>query len=222
MMIQQHHLDHQQQHSSFPSNITYVSTSNNISSSLSSADSRNLQLRIIGGNRAGRDEYPSFVFASCGGTLIAHDLVFTAAHCYASIRMAGRVYVGDNRIGRGKAIRVTKVHRHPNYNEETFKYDIAIIKLRCSSKAPVQILNTDPTLPPADGADVTVIGYGTTRSGGSLSQNLQKVTVQTVSNSKCSKSYKLDYTIYNKRMLCAGDILHGNKDSCQVCKDQFF
>jgi hypothetical protein len=88
---------------------------------------------------------------SCTGTLIAPDLVLTAAHCVAAPgAMAGRSFVPGLELDRGLSHAVSRrILRHPAYDLVTgdarFRYDIALIEL-ATPISPAQV----PPLPVRD------------------------------------------------------------------------
>ncbi|XP_037089451.1 trypsin alpha-3-like [Pollicipes pollicipes] len=69
---------------------------------------------------------------------------------------------------------------------------------------------------PSDGTACLVLGWGTTRSGGSTVRRLQMALVTTQSRDRCAEAYRAQhYNIYDT-MLCAGG---GARDACQGDSD---
>lgn len=93
------------------------------------------QLRIIGGKLADEGEFPDCVAVGsasrfcCTGTLIARNVVLTAAHCVLG-GCADRVYFGNNsnQPGKGRIIQALAL-KHPDYNQFTSRNDVALLIL---------------------------------------------------------------------------------------------
>jgi len=188
---------------------------------------RELDTRIVGGYPAAKGRYPYFTavrffeasrpgyYASCGGTLIAKDIVLCAAHCYdsANFNLATslvRVSIEDksNSTGYYQAY-MEKVIPHPSYNSATENNDVLVIKLKTAitQVAPVA-LNTNSAVPAVGAAEI-VFGFGTTSSGGTSSNVLLEVGQNAVSYTTCNNYYGY---IFDAGMICS---YSAGKDSCQ-------
>ena len=188
---------------------------------------RELDTRIVGGYPAAKGRYPYFTsvrfylasstgsYSSCGGTLIAKDIILCAAHCYDSTDFSlasSFVRVGienkSNSTGYYQAY-MEKVIPHPSYNSATFKNDVLVIKLKTAitQVAPVA-LNTNSAVPAVGAAEI-VFGFGTTSSGGSTSKVLLEVGQNAVSYTTCNNYYGI---IFDAGMTCS---YSAGKDSCQ-------
>mmetsp|Transcript_11758 Transcript_11758/g.22568 ORF Transcript_11758/g.22568 Transcript_11758/m.22568 type:complete len:532 (+) Transcript_11758:102-1697(+) len=177
-----------------------------------------LDFRIVGGEAAFPDEFPWFASSIngslCGASFVGGNVLLTAAHCSRAFLVGSDVYVKAYRFqssSRGAIRRtITKTVRHPKYNSGSFDYDFMLIQLDdpVEDITPVQ-LNKDSAVP-EDGGSVTVMGFGTTSEGGSISRELLKVEVKKDPRSVCSASYFSSYD--DAVMLCASD---PGQDSCQ-------
>merc|ERR1712071_283624 len=98
---------------------------------------------------------------------------------------------------------------HPKYCASCVDNDYMMIKLKQSSKYGTVTLD-DGSANLEDGADVTVMGWGATSSGGQLSNVLLEAETDIVSNTKCDSDYSTEEITSN--MLCAA---REGIDSCQ-------
>ncbi len=180
--------------------------------------------RIINGVETDNDEYPFAVSLQdstghfCGGSLIAKNVVLSAAHCQGGDYdiALGRHDVSEG----GQVIQIARELPHKKYNDATTDNDFMLVFLKDPAelkKGEVGLvkLNNDASLP-AEGDDVTVMGWGVTNTNtGSLSDVLMEVDVSVITNDECdassdgSDSYKGQIT---ENMLCAMD---KGEDSCQ-------
>jgi len=156
---------------------------------------------------------------SCGASLVAPNLVLSAAHCagvsggvrIGSISANGLYGGADGPPGVERSIAEKIVH--PQYDNNALLNDFMLLQLDqdvdTETYPPIE-LNFDPQ-EPADEDMLTVIGFGTISSGGSQPNELLKVDVPTVSHGTCSSQYSgLDEDVH----LCAG-LAEGGADSCQ-------
>ena len=162
--------------------------------------------KIIGGEVAGDDTWGWAVSIrsnnkhTCGGSLIAPNLVLTAAHCFASVKDISRYSVtsASTRLSIVRQQRsIAQVLVHRQYRSNTFENDIAAIRLSspldmndrsiavlCSSKK----ITKDYT----NGSTVVAIGWGVFSSDEVISDALRQVTLKTVpnQNSICPRSIR--------------------------------
>lgn len=175
--------------------------------------------RVVGGSEVyPRNRYPYMVslvkygVSVCGGSLLAPNVVLTAAHCKGHI---DEVRIGLYDIGRGSTDRYESfsfTHTvHPYYRRRaTSDYDFMLLKLNGSSSyPPVPIL--DPMHAElAPSTPMAVIGWGTTRYGGKRSQTLLEARVDHVPYQDCAAAYGAG--ALTDSMLCADG---GGADACQ-------
>jgi secreted trypsin-like serine protease len=187
---------------------------------------------VIGGHQADAGEYPFMVALLkrnvanrfdaqfCGGSLVDTDVVLTAAHCVVSTP-ANRldVLTGTNRLapGGGERIHVAAVHVHPGYNARTSGNDIAVLELsEPSSSTTIPIIHAGDFDLWDPGTIATVIGWGDRDRRANQTNfpvNLYEVDLPILSNAQCSNAYGAGYL--KAKMLCAGDLQNGGRDSCQ-------
>ncbi|KAF0704268.1 Aste57867_7397 [Aphanomyces stellatus] len=175
------------------------------------------EIEIVGGTEAavGKHLYVTGLRQTatksdqCGGSLIAPNVVLTAAHCtghglnYVSI---GTHYLSGTQDG--EQIMVKQEIKHPQYDSSTESNDFAILLLeRNSTIAPVQVSFDNVT----EGTPTIVRGWGTLSSGGSQPNVLMEVEVDALNNTKCAQL--LAPNTVDDTMLCAGGKL--GEDSCQ-------
>ncbi|GAA2247998.1 serine protease [Streptomyces ruber] len=178
---------------------------------------------VVGGTTTTASAYPyvmQITTASqsqfCGGTLVAPDKVVTAAHCMVGRSTSSTRVVGGRTYRNGSDGTVAQVSRiwiHPSYTSATRGYDVAVLTLSSSmpyTTAPY--VSASQTGVYAAGTTARILGWGTTSSGGSSSNQLRTATVPTVSDSSCSSSYGSSYKASD--MVCAG-YASGGVDTCQ-------
>jgi secreted trypsin-like serine protease len=195
---------------------------------------------IVGGNTAPAGKWPwqvallfnrpnfsNFDNQFCGGTLVGELFVVTAAHCITenngsvSAGTSIRVLTGTQTLSKipgqnagGVRREIQQIVRHPQYNDNTADYDIAVIKLKTPATgiqtARLLTVAQEPTLA-ATGNLSFVTGWGDTESVPTFPAQLQQVQVPIVSREACKNSYGNDI---KPRMICAG-LPEGGKDSCQ-------
>ena len=188
---------------------------------------------IVGGTVAPADKWPwqvallwsgeprNWYAQFCGGTLVHERFVVTAAHCVTAGN--GRIYRGasiqvltgtqslNNNSGDRRA--VEQIIRHPNYNDDTANFDIAVIKLRTPAtgiKTARLISKAQETTLAAAGDWSYVTGWGDLGNG-SFPSALHQVRVPIVGHQQCDAAYDGAIT---STMICAG-LVRGGKDSCQ-------
>ncbi|MEU8888255.1 serine protease [Streptomyces sp. NPDC048442] len=167
---------------------------------------------VVGGTRAAQGEFPFMVRLSmgCGGSLLAKDIVLTAAHCVdgsgdnTSITATGGVV--DLESPDAIKVNSTKVLQAPGYNGRG--KDWALIKLAKPIDQPTLKLATDASL---NSGDFTIAGWGADKEGGSQQRYLLKANVPFVDDATCTKAYG---DLIAGEELCAG-LPAGGTDTCQ-------
>ncbi|ELS57639.1 S1 family peptidase [Streptomyces viridochromogenes] len=179
--------------------------------------------RIVGGTTTTTTAYPFMMQITdasqnqfCGGTLVSANKVVTAAHCMVDETTSSVRVVGGrtHRNGtNGTVSRVSDIWIHPDYTDVTQGNDIAVLTLSASMPyTPASYVDPSDTGVYATGTTARIVGWGTTSSGGSSSNQLRTATVPVVSNSSCASSYGSNFIASD--MVCAG-LTSGGVDTCQ-------
>lgn len=123
------------------------------------------------------------------------------------------VRVGGTRLDGSDAAfyDVLLEYPHPDYQANPSMNDIMLVKLTQAVDTTLQSIQLDPNQQPSVGSEVTVIGFGVTSEGGTVSRELLEVTVNVVGFNNCNAIYG---NIVDETKICAG-FAAGGRDSCQ-------
>jgi len=154
---------------------------------------------------------------SCGGSLIAADIVISAAHCTFRRYVSQFIVVAgsDNHNGGdGYINKVRKIIMHDSYNPATLDHDVSILFLATEFPIGNGFINTIDMayMYPKDNDKAIITGWGRTTQGGQPSPKLMEVEIPIVSQEKCRQAY--GQSRITNSMICAG-LDEGGKDSCQ-------
>jgi len=127
-------------------------------------------------------------YVGCTGTLIAPDLVLTAAHCADGISHV-ILDTRDYNTNQGEMIAVERTIVHSSYYSGG--YDIAVLELtRATAIEPRRIATDcirDEQL--SDGADVAVVGYGAINERGDQYSTQLREGYTTIDDAECNSAY---------------------------------
>ncbi len=190
--------------------------------------------RIIGGSDAQEGRYPYFVsllnqygMHSCGGTLVAPDVVISAAHCADSVKYAqvGRWNRVDSDDDYEEFDVVTPLHVQPLYESGTsFSHDIMLIKLNRQSTKEYLRINENPDLPTdQQPGELTALGIGYTQhaNASSAPQVVQEASLTYVPTYICERS-KDPSIVENYQGLISEDMLCASDDGEDACQGEAF
>lgn len=157
----------------------------------------------------------------CGGSIVGKNLVLTAAHCMEGVngespQMQVRVGAHSLADGSGQTIKVATAYTNQEY--PNLSKDVAVLKLveeitDANAKAINLVDKTFFNNHIKEGTSLTVSGWGTLSSGGSMPDKLMAVDVPYVTNEVCNSAEAYGGQIQDTEM-CAG-YQKGGKDSCQ-------
>jgi trypsin len=180
--------------------------------------------RIIGGDEAVEGRYSYAVSLQdknghfCGGSLIAPDVVLSAAHC-AGGKYKAVIGRHDLDTDDGEEIDVAIEMSHPDYDDYLTDNDFMLLFLSRSTTEDVELVKVNSDVVSV-GEDVTVMGWGNMHPDRDMpADELMEVEVSIISNEECDDSSgKIDGDKENyhdqitENMVCAKD---SGEDSCQ-------
>ncbi|XP_036150537.1 serine protease 53-like [Monomorium pharaonis] len=154
---------------------------------------------IIGGRDAPIGKYPYqaslrlFTSHRCGGSILDHFNVLTAARCVDGLEdylMYLNVHVGTNFLTEpGDGYKIENVSIHENYDKELLKNDIALVHTRIPIEyttliQPINLATNDKDL---EGKPCTLTGWGATRFGRKPTYNLQEIELVIYPQKDCER-----------------------------------
>jgi len=183
--------------------------------------------RIVGGQPANRGTTPWYVllfpydnggYSMCGGTAIGQRWILTAAHCVNG-QSGGEIATSEAYVNPATSnpssagnIDWESVTIHPAYNDNTSKYDFALIRTKRTIGTTTLGYNSD-TNAPSFNAALKVYGFGTLSSGGNASTFLRTAPINDLAGA-AGACGDYGYGYDPETMLCAG-VVGGLIDACQ-------
>nr|XP_022914398.1 chymotrypsin-2-like [Onthophagus taurus] len=154
----------------------------------------NNQSRIVGGHDATDGQFPYQISLRynghhiCGGSIIQENYILTAAHCIDGQKPDNfTIVTGSNLLDTGgDSYQVEKIIQHPDYNSQSIKNDIALLKLtdniHYGDKVGQIKLPSDDIGP---NVGVVLSGWGTLTYPGKPPNKLQTIELTTIPNLRC-------------------------------------
>ncbi|XP_059195073.1 mast cell protease 4-like [Centropristis striata] len=176
---------------------------------------------VINGEKAAERSMPYMVSVQnrhnhhvCGGFLIRQDFVVTAANCGDT--QITHVVVGTNDLKKAnrKKISIKDKHKRPYYTTVGNGFNIMLLKLSKKAKLDNSIRTIplpSPTENIKDNTPCRVAGWGSTRTGGAVVDELRVVDVSTIKERACENVWGSNLPPH---VICAGGF-GTNKGFCQ-------
>lgn len=185
---------------------------------------------VAGGQPAELGEWPWQVLLLvddgvwCGGSLLAPDVVLTAAHCTDDMDpedfrvLAGTVDVDER--DDAQIADVDAIDQHEGYDAVELRNDLSLLRLAepfelDGNVALVQLADAEETAALAEEGDPAVVtGFGATAEIEDASDVLLEAEVQTYADDRCESLYAEDGDdVFGEQQVCAGED-RGHIDAC--------
>ncbi|XP_030554493.1 trypsin delta-like [Drosophila novamexicana] len=179
--------------------------------------------RIVNGHPIDIQEAPwqvsiqKYGFHFCGGSIVASQIILTAAHCLVNMDVKTLTIRAGSRFWKkgGQVVKVAKIKSHTEYRAKKYLNDIAIMRLATPLKfGPLAQPITLTSSVPRDGTGASVSGWGLLKAKSTKRPEiLQAVNLRIMDYKKCQNTNygRYGYSI-TRQMICAA--LNAN-DACQ-------
>ncbi|KAI4469704.1 polyserase-related [Holotrichia oblita] len=150
--------------------------------------------KVVGGSAAATGAYPFIVSLRsssnshfCGGSIINNLWVLTAAHCLVGSSTSNvNAVVGTNTLASGgSSLRSSRLLVHASYNPNTITNDVAVVQLASSISYSNSIAAVSLNTADVGAVSAILIGWGRTSTGGSIPNNLQQLSTNTITTASC-------------------------------------
>jgi trypsin len=184
---------------------------------------------VVGGQEADPGEWPWQMAILvdgalwCGGSLLAADLVLTAAHCTDGLGPSDLEVVGgtiDLRAGDGQRRAVVAIDQHEGFDEGGLSNDISLITLEAPFELGdaigiVEVAGADESAARTEQGDPAVVtGFGATGEDEAASDVLLEAELETMADDRCVGLYRQDGdVVIGRSQVCAGRD-RGHVDAC--------
>uniref|UniRef100_A0A182PRT1 Peptidase S1 domain-containing protein n=1 Tax=Anopheles epiroticus TaxID=199890 RepID=A0A182PRT1_9DIPT len=170
--------------------------------------------RIVGGSKTTIENVPYQVSLRyfnnhiCGGSIISHSWVLTAAHCLDWYPKNDEitVHAGSTSQSAGGSLHgVFFYYLHERYDPAGYEWDVATVRVRTPmgnspGRTPIPLASSSEW---SIGERVLVTGWGYVTAAGKVDDTLQMVLLDVVSQELCNRTWA---GLIMTDMLCAGGL----------------
>jgi hypothetical protein len=179
-------------------------------------------LRVVGGRRATKEEFPDCVCVGsrsddgdeycCTGTLIGKNVVVTAGHCFPCTGDSTVIYIGTNTKSPGITY-TGKAFQHPKYAQGGLHNDLTVIVLDkdVTEITPRRIATTDEV---NKATSVRVVGFGNSDVNSTSGFGVKRVADVPIASVSCSGSSDAGTLGCDTKLELVAGMVGLQRDSC--------